>query len=48
MSDRPLCYPRKRFTSAATADAAAQAIYRRNLTCLIPKRCRLCGGYHLS
>lgn len=48
MPERPLCYPRKRFASIESAEAAVQAIYRRDRVSLTAKRCKLCGGYHLN
>ena len=48
MPERHACHPRKRFASAESADAACQAIYRRDRVTLNPKRCKVCGGYHLN
>lgn len=48
MQDRPLCHPRKRFTSRVSADAAARAIYTRDKKSLHAIRCKHCGGYHLE
>jgi hypothetical protein len=48
MAERPLCHPRKRFASIESAEAAVQAIYRRDRVTLTAKRCKLCGGFHLN
>lgn len=48
MHERHACHPRKRFATRESADAAAQAIYRRDRVALTPKRCKVCSGYHLN
>lgn len=44
----PSCHPRRRFTSRESAQAACDAIWRRDRKHLTPKRCTECGGYHLN
>lgn len=48
MPERPPCHPRKRFASIENAEAAVQAIYRRDRVTKTAKRCKVCGGFHLN
>lgn len=49
VKEKPACYPRRRFTSAESARAAVEQIYRRtHESKTVCPRCKFCGGWHLS
>lgn len=48
MPERHACHPRKRFASLQSAESAVIQIYKRTQETRTPKRCKVCGGYHLN